>query len=128
MLIIFFVHWELWFLIIVIGKFNAKSRKRWESDKSAIEGSKIEFVTFQFGPSQMIKEHTFFLENVSSCIDLILTNPVKMVVELVVHHSPHHHQIIVTKFTTSPSNNSSTSWKTKFYLRLNKGWSYLGSN
>ena len=46
----------------------------------------------------MIKEHTFFLENVSSCIDLILTNPVKMVVELVVHHSPHHHQIIVTKF------------------------------
>ena len=59
------------FLTTVIGDCNAKSNKWSEGDRSTIEVSKIDFLTFQFGLSQMIKEPTHILENPSSCIDLI---------------------------------------------------------
>ena len=89
------------FLTTVIGGFNAKSNKRSEGDKSTIEGSKIDFLTSQFGLSQIIKEPTHILENSSSCIDLIFTTQPNMVLESGVHHSLHqncHHQIIFAKF------------------------------
>ena len=89
------------FLATVIGDFNAKSNKWSEGDRSTIEGSKIDFLTSQFGLSQIIKEPTHILENSSSCIDLIFTTQPNMVLESGVHHSLHqncHHQIIFTKF------------------------------
>ena len=61
------------FLTTVIGNFNAKSKNWSEGDRSTIEESKIEFLTSQFGLSQIIKESTHILENSSSCIDLIFT-------------------------------------------------------
>ena len=89
------------FLTTVIGDFNAKSNKWSEGDRSTIEGSKIDFLTSQFGLSQIIKEPTHILENSSSCIDLIFTTQPNMVLESGVHHSLHqncHHQIIFAKF------------------------------
>ena len=89
------------FLTTVIGDFNAKSNKWSEGDRSTIEGSKIDFLTSQFGLSQIIKEPTHILENSSSCIDLIFTTQPNMVLEFGVHHSLHqncHHQIIFAKF------------------------------
>ena len=89
------------FLITVIGGFNAKSNKWSEGDRSTIEGSKIDFLTFQFGLSQIIKEPTHIQENSSFCIDLIFTTQPNMVLESGVHHSLHqncHHQIIFAKF------------------------------
>ena len=89
------------FLITAIGDFNAKSKNWPEGDRSAIEGSKIEFLISQFGLSQIIKEPTHILENSSSCIDLIFTTQPNMVLESGVHHSLHqncHHQIIFAKF------------------------------
>ena len=89
------------FLTTVIGDFNAKSKNWSEGDRSTIEGSKIEFLTSQFGLSQIIKEPTHILENSSSCIDLIFTTQPNMVLESGVHHSLHqncHHQIIFAKF------------------------------
>ena len=89
------------FLTTVIGDFNAKSKNWSEGDRSTIEVSKIEFLTSQFGLSQIIKEPTHILENSSSCIDLIFTTQPNMVLESGVHHSLHqncHHQIIFAKF------------------------------
>ena len=43
------------FLTTVTGDFNAKSKKWSEGDRLTIEGSKIGFLTSQFGLSQMIK-------------------------------------------------------------------------
>ena len=86
------------FLTTVIGDFNAKSNKWSEGDRSTIEESKIDFLTSQFGLSQIIKEPTHILENSSSCIDLIFTTQPNMVLESGVHHSLHqncHHQIIL---------------------------------
>ena len=88
-------------LTTVIGDFNAKSKNWPEGDRSTIEGSKIEFLTSQFGLSQIIKELTHILGNSSSCIDLIFTIQPNMVLESGVHHSLHqncHHQIIFAKF------------------------------
>ena len=89
------------FLTTVSGEFNAKSNKWSEGDRSTIEGSKIDFLTFQFGLSEIIKEPTQILENSSSCIDLIFTTQTNMVLESGVHHSLHqdcHDQIIFAKF------------------------------
>ena len=89
------------FLTTVIGDFNAISKNWSESDRSAIEGSKIEFLTSQFGLCQIIKEPTHILQNSSSCTDLIYTTQSNMVLESGVHHSLHqncHHQIIFDKF------------------------------
>ena len=85
------------FLTTVIGDFNAKLNKWSEDDRSTIEGSKIDFLTSQFGLSQIIKEPTHILENSSSCIDLIFYNSAKYGI-----------RIWSSSFTTptlSPSNN-----------------------
>ena len=66
-----------------------------------LKGVKLNFFTYQFGLSQIIKEPTHILENSSSCIDLIFTTQPNMVLESGVHHSLHqncHHQIIFAKF------------------------------
>ena len=87
------------FLTTVIGDINAKSNKWSEGDRSTIKGSKIHFLTSQFGLSQLIKEPTHNLENLSSCIDLIFTTQPNMILESGVHHSLHfHHQTIFAKF------------------------------
>ena len=69
--------------------------------RSTTEGSIIEFLTSQFGLSQIIKELKHILENSSSCIDLIFTTEPNIALESGVHHSLHqncHHQIIFVKF------------------------------
>ena len=89
------------FLITVIDDFSGKSNNWSRGDRSTIEGSKIDFLTSQFGLSQMMKEPTHILGNSSSCIDLIFTTQTNMVLESGVHHSLYqncHHQIIFAKF------------------------------
>ena len=46
------------FLTIAIGDFNAKSKNWSEGDRSTIEGSKIEFLTSQFGLSNNQRTHS----------------------------------------------------------------------
>ena len=67
------------FLTTAVNDFNAKSNKWSENDRSTIEGSKIDFLTSQFGLSQIIKEPRHILENSSPCIDLIFTTQPNMV-------------------------------------------------
>ena len=89
------------FLTTVIGDFSAKSNKWSEGDRSTIEGSKIDFLTSQFGLSQIIKEPTHIVENSSSYTDLTFTTQPNMVLESGVHHSQDkncQHQIISATF------------------------------
>ena len=89
------------FLTTVISEFNAKSNTWSEGDRSTIEGSKIDFLTSQFGLSQIIKEPTHIVENSSSCTGLTFTTQPNMVLESGIHHSLHkncQHQIISATF------------------------------
>ena len=89
------------FVTTAIGDFNGKTCKWSEGDRSTIEGSKIDFVTSQFGLSQIIKELTHILKNSSSCINLIFTTQPNMVLESGDYNSLHqnyHHQILFAQF------------------------------
>ena len=55
----------------------------------------------QCGLYQVINEPTHFLENSSSCIDLIIASQPNLIAESEVHPSLHqncHHQVIYAKF------------------------------
>ena len=85
------------FLKTIISDFNAKSCNWYSHDKTNFEGSTIESITSQFELHQLINEPTHLLQNSSSCIDLIFTSQLNIVVESGVHPSLHpncHHQII----------------------------------
>ena len=89
------------FLTVVIGDFNAKSKKWCSQDSTNFERVTIENLTSQFGLSQIINEATHILEASSSGIDLIFTTQPNLVVESGVHPSLHancHHQLVFAKF------------------------------
>ena len=89
------------FLTVMIGDFNAKSKDWCSIDITSFEGSELDFLTSQFGLSQIIKEPTHILDNSRSCIDLIFTSQPNMVIDSGVHASLHancHHKIIYAKF------------------------------
>ena len=88
-------------LIVVPGDFNIKSKNWYTNDKTTTENGKIEFVTSQYGPHQIINEATHVLGNSSSYLDLIFTSQPNLVVDSGVHPSLHpncHHQIVYGKF------------------------------
>ena len=71
------------------------------SDITTYEGSKIDGVTSQFGLQQIIKEPTYFIGDFSSCIDLIFTTQLNLIMKSKVHSSLHancHHHITFVKF------------------------------
>ena len=89
------------FLTVMIGDFNAKFKDWCSIDITSFEGSELDFLTSQFGLSQIIKEPTHILDNSRSCIDVIFTSQPNMVIDSGVHASLHancHHQIIYAKF------------------------------
>ena len=89
------------FLTVMIGDFNAKSKHWCSIDTTSFEGSELDFLTSQFGLSQIIKEPTHILDNSRSAIDLVFTSQPNMVIDSGVHASLHsncHHQIIYAKF------------------------------
>ena len=89
------------FLTVMIGDFNAKSKDWCSIDITSFEGSELDFLTSQFGLSQIIKEPTHILDNSRSCIDLIFTSQPNMVIDSGVHASLQshcHHQVIYAKF------------------------------
>ena len=89
------------FLTVAIGDFSAKLKNWCSKGSTNFEGITIEQMTSQFGLSQISKEATHILESSSSCIDLIFTAQLNVVVESDVHPSLHlncHHQIVFEKF------------------------------
>ena len=72
-----------------------------KSDKMSYKGPQIEGITFKFGLQQLINEPKNHTRNSSSCIDLIFTSKLNLVMESSLHCSLHencHHQIIYAKF------------------------------
>ena len=85
------------FLAVMIGDFNAKSKDWCSIDRTSFEGSEFDFLTSQFGLSQITKEPTHILDNPRSCIDLIFTSQPNVVIVSGVHASLHsncQHQIM----------------------------------
>ena len=77
------------FLIVVLGGFNAKMQGWYQNDITTFEGCKIDIATYQFDLSQIIKEPTHILSNLASCIELIFTSQLKLVMDSGVHPSLH---------------------------------------
>ena len=64
------------------------------------EGSQVNAITSSYGLSQLIREHTHILPNLSLCIDLIFINETNVIIDSGVHASecPNcHHQIVYAK-------------------------------
>ena len=89
------------FLTVMIGTFNAKSSNWYLNDITSFKDSQIEFLASQSALSQVINEPTHILDNLKSCIYLILTSQPNMIVDSGVHpllHSNCHHQITDANF------------------------------
>ena len=88
------------FISIIIGDFNARSRKWCCSDKTTYEDKKLESLTSQCGFEQLIIDPIQILESSSSCKDLIFTLQPNLVMSSGFHSLLHpncHHQIIHAK-------------------------------
>ena len=88
-------------MAVVLGDFNVKLNSCYANDNTNIEGLKIDILTASFGFNQIINEPCHILNNSSSCIDLIFTSKLNLVIESGVHSSFHancHHQITQVKF------------------------------
>ena len=65
------------------------------------EEAKLDYLTSQYGLTQLLKEPTHISNNYRSCIDLIFTSQPNLVVDFGIHPSLHencHHQLIYSKF------------------------------
>ena len=82
----------------MIGDFNAKSKDWCSIDITSFEGSELDFLTSQFGLSQIIKEPTHILDDSRSSIDLIFTSQSNMVIDSGVLLL--YTRIVTTKFYT----------------------------
>ena len=85
------------FLIVTIGDFDAKSSNCCTGDTTTFEGSKIETITSQFGPQQIINKPTHIQLKSVSCIDLIFPSQPNFVMYLLnsvsqstIHHLTNH--------------------------------------
>ena len=92
------------FMTIVLGDFNAKSNNWCKSDITSLEGSKTDTIANSSGLNQLIQEPNYILNLSSSCIDLIFTSQLNLVMKSGIHSSLHsncHHQIVFAKFNLS---------------------------
>ena len=87
---------------VILGDFNARSKFWWVNDKTSLEGTRFEaFVVFH-GFEQFISVPHLLLPNLTSCIDLIFTDQLNLVVDCDVHPTLQlnfHHQIVHCKLS-----------------------------
>ena len=70
-----------------MGAFNARSPEWWKNDHTAAEGPQVESLTSSYVLIQVISQPTPILPTSNSCIDLIFTNQLNLVIESDVHTS-----------------------------------------
>ena len=63
---------------MVLGDFNAKCLKWFASDKNNTAGIELDNITTTFGYNQMIDKPTHYINESSSCIDLIFSSNVNL--------------------------------------------------
>ena len=66
-------------MMTVLADFNAKSKSCYTNDGNSFEGSKINFLTFNFRFHKIINKLTCILNNSPFCIDLIFTTQPNLV-------------------------------------------------
>ena len=82
---------------IFLGNFNAKYSKRCACDKHNTAGIELDNITTTFGYNQMIDKPTHYINESSSCIDLIFSSNVNLTKNCGVEQSLYkacHHNII----------------------------------
>ena len=90
------------FLIVVLIDFNVESNLWFNDDKRPYEGSKIDGINSTFGLQKIDNEATYVIGDFFSCIDLIFTLKLHLVMESGVQSQLHpncHHQITYAKFS-----------------------------
>ena len=75
--------------LLVTGDFNARNSSWWKNNCVTREGNKIKSLTCAYGLSQLISDSTHILQNSSSCINVIFTNQLNLVIDFGVHLSLH---------------------------------------
>ena len=88
-------------MTVVLDDFNAKSNNWCKADILSLEVSKIDTITSSYGLNQLIQELTHIVDLSSSCIDLIFTLQLNLVMESGIHSlldSNCHHHIVFAKF------------------------------
>ena len=75
------------FTMVVLGDFSAKLKYWYTNDSTNFEGSKNDFLTPSFGFHQILKKVIDILNNSCSCIDIIFTTQLYLVIESGVHSS-----------------------------------------
>ena len=71
----------------MIRYFNAKSKDWYSTDITCFEGSELDFVTSQFGLSQITKEPTHILDISRSYVDLTFICQPNMLIDSGLHAS-----------------------------------------
>ena len=85
---------------IILGDFNTRLKSWWQNEINTSEGTKIDALTSYHDLHQLISQPTHILANSSSCIDLIFTGQLNLIIDCGTHPSLHpncHHQIIYCK-------------------------------
>ena len=96
-----------------MGAFNTRSPEWWKNDHTAAEGPQVESLTSSYVLIQVISQPTPILPTSTSCIDLIFTNQLNLVIESDVHTSlrPNsYHQFVFTKLNHRISSNIQKSY------------------
>ena len=75
--------------ILVTADFNVRSTSWWKNDLTRSEASQVDAITLSYGLSQLIREPTHILPNLSSWIDLIFINQNNYIMDSGVHVSLH---------------------------------------
>ena len=67
--------------VLLISDFHVKSRNRSDHDIATTEGAQLDSLLTLFSIRQFVTEPIHILENVSSCIDLIFTKQLNIVLD-----------------------------------------------
>lgn len=74
----------------------------YKDNKTTAITSRLEIMTSLYGPTEIINEPIYILENSSPCIDLVFTSQANMVVDNEVH--PHRVAIIIANIKRCKGN------------------------
>ena len=86
--------------ILITSNFNSRNWNWYLGDSVTPQVAHVEGLTFFYGLNQLIKAHTHLVQNSATCINLVFTNQLHLVMESVVHSSLSstcHHDIVFAK-------------------------------
>ena len=87
-------------MCLLTGPFDARSPEWWKNDHTAAEGLQVESLTSFYVLTQVISQPTPILPTSNSCIDVVFTNQLNLIIESDVHTPllPNcYHQFVFTK-------------------------------